>query len=330
MPLIVVLATGGTIASRSRGDGLGAIAADPAASIVGRIESEAASVTVEPVDLIRKNSFAFTMDDLRSITLGIQAQLERPEVDGIVVTHGTDTMEESAFLADLVHREARPVVFTGAQLAADRGASDGPGNLRDAIAVAASPRSHGFGVLVSFGGDVFAARGIRKQRALGMSPFDAASSGPLGHVVDGRVWYAARPMRADSLPVPGVGFGTTRVDIALSYPGADGALVHAAVAAGAAGVVVAGAGTGNTTAPLVDAITEATAAGVVVALGSRTGGGPVHPLYGGGGAVDAVRAGAIPIGSLPLTQARILLALLLDQYPAETARTRLADFCAER
>lgn len=329
MPHIVVLATGGTISSRSHGR-RGAVATDTAASIVSHAGIAETGVTVEAVDLLRKNSFSLTMDDLRTITIGIHRQLDRAEVSGIVVTHGTDTIEESAFLADLVHDDARPVVFTGAQLAADREASDGPQNLRDAIALAASPRSRDLGALVSFAGRVFAARGLHKQSTLAASPFATTSSGPLGHVVDSAPRLMALPVHADPLPMPGSDFGNIRVDMIMNHPGADAVLIRSAIEAGARGLVVLGTGTGNLNDSLVAAIADATASGVLVALGTRAASGPVVPMYGGGGgAVDAVAAGAMPIGFLPASQARVLLTLLIDRFPPSMAASLFARYCAD-
>ncbi|QNE34630.1 asparaginase [Leifsonia shinshuensis] len=322
MPHIVVLATGGTISSRS-GAG-GSVATDGGPALVAGVE--VAGVTVESVDVLRKNSFNLTLRDLRELSEAIAGQLGRAEVDGIVVTHGTDTLEESAFLADAVHSDERPVVFTGSQRPADHPASDGPGNLADAIALAADPAARGRGVLVCFAGMVFAARGVHKAETLAPAPFAAHDSGAVGLVAGGRAMFAASPVRPAALPRPGRGFDDIRVDAVVCHPGGDRTLFDAAVAAGARGIVLIGTGSGNASAALIDAIQAATRAGVVVALSTRVPRGPVVPLYGGGGGVDAVGAGALPAVTLPASQARILLALLLDTEPADRVAHRFAAF----
>ncbi len=328
MPRIVVLATGGTISSRA-GE-TGSIATDPVTALVDRMGPVPHGIVVEPVDILRLNSFNLSMADLRTIALAIAREAARADVDGVVVTHGTDTMEESAFLADLVHDSATPVVFTGAQRGADHPAPDGPDNIRDAVLVAADPAARGLGVLVVFGGAVFAARGVRKQHSIALAAFAARGGGPIGHVVQGSVRLTARPVRSPALAMPTEGFASIRTDIVVCYPGAGRVLFDAAVAAGACGVVVAGTGAGNPNGALVEAIASASERGVVVALATRVPEGPVLAIYGGGGAVDAVRAGAVPVGDLSAAQARVLLAVLLDRFAPAQARSRLAALSLSR
>ncbi|MFE4470222.1 asparaginase [Leifsonia sp. NPDC056824] len=318
MQHIVVLATGGTISSRS-GAG-GSVATDGGPALVAGLQ--VAGVTVETVDVLRKNSFNLTLRDLRELSEAVAAQLDRPEVDGIVVTHGTDTLEESAFLVDAVHDDDRPVVFTGAQRPADHPESDGPGNLADAVVLAAHPFARRRGVLVCFAGQVFAARGVHKAETLAPAPFAARDGVPVGVVAGGLVAFQTPPLRRRALRRPGAGFDSVRVDTVVCHPGGDSVLFDAALAAGARGVVLVGTGSGNASAGLIATIDAATRAGVVVALSTRVARGPVVPLYGGGGGVDAVRAGALPAVELPASQARILLALLLDTEPADRVGPR--------
>lgn len=318
MPRIIVLATGGTISSRSSRTGA-FVAADTADELVARVREEVPEVAIEAVDIVRKNSFNLTLGDLRAIVQAIALHLRRPDVDGIVVTHGTDTMEETAFLADLVHADERPVVFTGSQLSPQVPQSDGPGNLRDAIRVAAAPCSRGNGALVSFAGEIYAARGLRKSHSVAAAPFSSAV-GAIGWVRGRQVSYRARPLRSTVLDVPSEAFGEVRVDAIMSYPGADPALLRAAAGSGARGIVVVGTGAGNLNEQFIPDIRDLTTGGVVVALASRVDDGPIVPIYGGGGAVDAIDAGAVPIGELPVSQARILLAALLDRHSPDEVR----------
>jgi len=326
MPRVAVLATGGTIASRAVGTG--AVATDDASDIV-RAVRHGGGIDVEARDVLRKNSFALTLADLRALALAVRETLDDPSIDGVVVTHGTDTLEESAYLVDLGHDDPRPVVFTGAQRAADSDDPDGPGNIADAVAVAAAPSSRDRGVLVSFAGEIFAARGVRKQHTVAPQPFGAPEIGKVGMVEGARVEFTASPQPRQLLALPDERFDSVRVDVVSAYPGADAGLLRAAERSGADGVLIIGTGAGNTTPAMIPAIRELVAGGRLVALGTRANAGPVVPLYGGGGGVDAVDAGAVPMGTIGVAQGRILCALLLSQFPAADAGRRLAKFALD-
>lgn len=313
MGTVVVLSTGGTIAST--GTDAGAVASRSASQLLGGVVGDV-GVDVEAYDVVNVNSFLLTHRDLRLVAEAVAEHAARPEVVGIVVTHGTDTMEETAFLVDLVHSGDKPVVFTGAQKAADHPDTDGPANLSDAIAVAASPAARGCGALIVFAGAILPARGTRKAHTVAPQPFVSGDGGPIGRIDDGVVRIHARPVRPEPLALPVAAFDSTRVDIAMVHPGADAALASAGVGAGARGVILAGTGAGNGNHELVEWTRAATAAGVVVGLSTRVAAGPVLPLYGNGGAVSLLDAGALNMGALPLTQARILLALLCS--PGDT------------
>jgi L-asparaginase len=332
MPHLVLLGTGGTIASRRMPSG-GSKATDSAAELAAAAGDLDGDITVEVHDVLAVNSFNLELRDLRTISDAVGHALSRDDVDGVVVSHGTDTLEETAALLDLVHDDPRPVVLTGAQRSADAPDTDGPRNMRDALVVAASPDSRRRGALVVFAGEVFSAFGLRKAHTLAAQPFANVFGGPIGRVLD-RPEYAFRPDARAPLARPGAAFDAVRVDLVLAYPGADSALLDAALRAGAQGVIVLGGGAGNPGTRLTEGIARASRAGVVVGLGTRTGAGAVVPLYAGGGAVDAVHAGAVPLGAVPATQARILLALILaeaqdaaDDGAAETARSRFARIC---
>lgn len=310
MTHVVVVTTGGTIASAADESGR-AVARVGGSQVVDAAGMAAAGV--ETRDLLNIGSYRIGHRELRLIADAVQAELVRDDVAGVVVTHGTDTMEETAFLLDLLHDGAKPVVLTGAQKAADRPDTDGPQNLREAVAVAGSAEARGCGVLIVFAGYIFAARRTRKTHTLAAEPFHALDSGPSGWVSDGLdVHVVARPVRLPTLPRPEPGFDDTRVDVVVAHPNADAALAHAAIENGAAGVVLAGTGAGNGNRALRDWIPYALERGVLVGLSTRVAEGPVVPVYGDGGGADLIAAGALNMGSLPLFHARLLLALLLS------------------
>ena len=320
MPHIVILATGGTISSQWDARGA-ATAVDNASTLLSTVATPS-GVTVEPIDVLRENSFNFTPHDLRTISEVVRRQLGREDVDGIVITHGTDTVEETAILLELTHDDRRPVVITGAQKPSAAPDSDGPQNLRDAIHVASAPASRDRGVMIVFGGEVLAAYGTRKAHTLIPQPF-MNTSGPIGFVTGGSLRYHAYPERRIPLAPLTEAFDTTKVDATLVFPGAS----VSQLSSESAGLVLVGTGTGNLNREYVNAVRSLNEQGTVVALSTRVPHGPVAVLYGnGGGGVDAVEAGAIPVTTLPFTQTAVLLRLLLSSQTVVQTKTLLAQY----
>ncbi|MHA7286542.1 asparaginase [Arthrobacter sp. MDT3-44] len=306
---VVLLATGGTIASRSESSAGATVAADAGSTVLAAAGQNAFAVDV--VDLMQKGSYLLTFDDMLSVCTAIRKALASPETLGVVVTHGTDTMEETGYLADLLHDDPRPVVFTGAQRAADSEDPDGPANLRAAIALAASPDARGRGALIVFDGEVFPLPGTRKTETTRLRAFSNPDLGPAGSVAGtGTITLGPAPTRPESLDVPPIG-NSVRVDIVPSYPGADATLFAAALGAGARGIVLEATGLGNANAELCDAVRAAVRDGVVVVTSTRVHAGPVRGVYGAGGGRTLEDAGAVPSGLLRPSQARTLLHALL-------------------
>ncbi|MFB7040521.1 MULTISPECIES: asparaginase [unclassified Streptomyces] len=315
---IVVISTGGTIASRWQGTGY---AADASGSDVLATAPLPEDVTVEVVDLFNVNSSRMTAAHQLALLRTVHETFADPGVDGIVITHGTDTLEETAFLLDLHHTDARPVVLTGAQRPFGTGDGDGPGNLYDALQVASTVRD--LGVLVVFDGRVHAARGTVKYRTLDADAFSDPSAERLGRVGFSRVDIERQPERPAPLPLPaaartaapGATAPLPRVDIVTHHSDGDPLLLNAAVAAGARGIVLVATGAGNATPEIAAAVAGAVARGVLVAVTTRVPAGPLAEIYTGGGAVDLVAAGALLTGTLRAGQARIavLAALLAEE-----------------
>ncbi|MEV7568412.1 asparaginase [Streptomyces tanashiensis] len=318
---IVVISTGGTIASRWQGTGY---AADASGDDVLATAPLPEGVTVEVVDLFNVNSSRMTSAHQLALLRTVQETFADPGVDGIVVTHGTDTLEETAFLLDLHHADSRPVVLTGAQRPFGTGDGDGPGNLYDALQVAATVRD--LGVLVVFDGRVHAARGTVKTQTLAADAFSDPSAERLGRVGFSRVDIERQPERPAPLPLPAAARTATpgatgpdatplpRVDIITHHSDGDPFLLNAAVAAGARGIVLVATGAGNATPEIAEAVAGAVAQGVLVAVTTRVPAGPLAEIYTGGGAVDLVASGALLTGTLRAGQARIaLLATLLAE-----------------
>lgn len=317
MGRVVVISTGGTIASRWQGSGF---AADAGGQEVMATAAVPEGITIEVVDLFSMNSPRLTTAHQLTLLRTVHEVLRDPDVQGIVVTHGTDTLEESAFLVDLHHDDPRPVVFTGAQLPLDAADGDGPGNLHDALLTAATTR--GLGVLVAFNGKVHSARGTVKTQTLAADAFGDPSGGRIGNVGFGRVFVLRHPQRPAALALPHVPDDLPRVDMVMHHSDADPLLLEAAVSAGAQGIVLVATGAGNATPEIAEAVASVTSRGVLVALTTRVQAGPVTEIYTQGGAVDLVAAGAVPTGTLRASQARIgvLTALLAATDPRERER----------
>ncbi|WP_165990220.1 asparaginase, partial [Streptomyces sp. YIM 98790] len=317
MARVVVISTGGTIASRWQGSGF---AAEAAGRDVMAAAAVPEGVTVEVVDLFTVNSSRLTTAHQLTLLHTVHEVLADPGVAGVVVTHGTDTLEESAFLVDLHHADQRPVVFTGAQRPLDSPDGDAAGNLHDALLTAASPAARGLGVLVVFDGRIHAARGTVKTHTLADDAFADPSAPRVGHTGFGTITVQRRPERPQPLPLPAPPAGPApRIDMVMHHCDADPVLLNAAVAAGARGLVLVAAGAGNATPEIAGAVADAVAAGVLVAVTTRVPGGTVAELYTGGGAVDLAAAGAVLTGTLRAGQARtaVLAALLADVPAAE-------------
>lgn len=329
-PIVVVLATGGTIASVT----------DPRA---GRVLQSGDAITtglpafadveVRTFTVFMQSSFALTTRHWDLLRQAVTEHLGELRVAGIVVTHGTDTLEETAFLLHLLHGDSRPVVVTGAIRPADDPDPDGPSNLRDAVIVAASASARNRGVLVVFDGLVFAAAGTRKVDTTARAAFDSPDFGPIGSVRDGHPVFAPRAPSVPPLPAVSecADLSSVRVDIVAAYPGADDTALRAHAAAGARGLILEATGSGNTPPTLVSAVSELTSAGLIVVVSSRVHRGSIAPLYGGsGGGRELVAAGAIPAGWMRPSQARIaLMALLAERGGRRSVRDAFISLVAE-
>ncbi|MFK0386373.1 asparaginase [Agrobacterium sp. NPDC090273] len=290
-PLVAVIATGGTIASKRNADGSSAPCLD-GDSLLGLLPQS--NVDLRAIDLMAKDSASLTLADMQSISSAVGKLLADDTIDGIVVLHGTDAMEESAMLVQLQNRLTKPVIFTGAQHTADHPKADGPANLAAAVAAATDRKNAGRGVLVCFGGRTSPAWGLYKHSADEIDAFrqSTAQENPQG-LYSGDV-------------------GALRIDIIAIYPGCDGALIDASLDAGAQGIVLAALGSGNANPSIVEAVQRSSARNVPLVVSSRVPQGKLTPSYGGGGGGhDLSLAGATHSSNLRPGQARILLAALI-------------------
>ncbi|TWO69953.1 asparaginase [Caenimonas sedimenti] len=298
---IVVLATGGTVAGKAdwAEDTVGYQAAQLAVAdlLTGVRAPGGLALAAEQVAQVDSKNMEFAI--WARLAARCQFQLAQPDVRGIVITHGTDTMEETAFFLQRALAPAKPVVLTGAMRPVTAVVADGPQNIADALAVAASPGASG--VCVAFAGLVHAARDVMKVHSYRLDAFSSGEAGPLAVVEDGRV-RSLRPWPRDPVRGPAaLAASWPRVEIVMNYAGAGGAVVDALVAQGVAGIVAAGTGNGTLHRDLEAALLRAQARGVAVRRASRCAYGRViaHPTD------------TIPPTELPPVKARIELLLEL-------------------
>lgn len=310
MPRIHIIATGGTIASRRDPDTGVVVPAVDAASLVAAVPAVADVAEIDVTEVARVSSWDLSPATMVAVARRIEElALETPSPDGFVVTHGTDTMEETAFVLDATLDVSQPIVLTGAMRAADAPGADGPANLVDAVRFAASDAADGLGAVVVMAGEVHAARHVTKVHTARPAAFASPGVGPLGTVEPERpvVRWGPEPVPplppvAPHLPVP----------LATMVAGLDDLALRAALDADVRGLVLAGSGAGNVDATVVPMLRELVAAGCAVVLASRCAGGRVHATYGGpGGGASLREAGLIAAGDLSAPKARLALSLLL-------------------
>lgn len=295
-PRIHLLSTGGTIAGGPQGP-------LTAANLVERAPDVARPADVTFEDFLRVGSSRITPELQLSLAKRVRELFAKdPELAGIVITHGTDTLEESAFFLDLLVDDERPVVFAAAQRPPREVDSDGPRNLLNAVLIAASPASRGAGVMVTLNGEIHGAHDVRKTHSISLDSFRSPGVGPLGYVDGGHVVFTSRPTRRFHLKAEAV---ETRVDLLTLVAGSDGRLVDASVASGARGLVIETFGRGNVPEAVMAAVARARKVGVVVVFTTRTGGGRVE--------VDAVarEMGVIGAQDLEGLKARMVLVAAL-------------------
>ena len=304
MKRIVILGTGGTIAGRARAscDNLAYVAGQIAVTdLLAAIPAlKAFDLDAEQVAQVDSKDMSFVI--WRDLALRVAYHLARDDVAGIVITHGTDTLEETAYFLHRVLAPAKPVVLTAAMRPAGALAADGPQNLLDSVRLAAWPGARG--AVACLAGTVHAGHDVRKAHPYRLDAFDSGDAGPLGYMEEGRLRQLRDWPQGEALGLECVRREAwPRVDIVMNYAGADGTLVDALLAVGARGIVAAGTGNGTLAGPLEAALLRAQESGVAVLRTSRIGCGRIV------NGTDASLPGA---GDLTPVQARIELLLRLS------------------
>ncbi len=306
---VVIIGTGGTISSRYDPGKGRTVASQPLEDLLRELPESARLPRITSVNFAMIPSFNMTLTLASQLAKEAGRLLQQADVDGAVVTHGTDTMEESCFLADILLESKKPLVFTGAQLPNDHPQSDGPRNILDSVRAAASDAAAGLGSMICFNGALHAARDVTKVDTSALETFQSYEHGALGMVDGEKVVIYRRPTLRLCLHPANL---DKRVALFKLTMGCDPRLLEAILGAGVDGLVVEGFGRGNVSAEIAAILVAACQRRLPVVVTSRCPTGRVKPIYGGcGGGRDLEDSGVIYAGDLKGPKARLLLTAAL-------------------
>ncbi|GAA2255369.1 asparaginase [Kitasatospora cystarginea] len=308
---ILVVTLGGTIAMTAADVDGGVRPALSAEDLLAAVPGlDRVGVVIETWNFASLPGASLTIDDIASLAQGLHDRLADGAIRGVVVTQGTDTLEETSYLLSLLYSGDAPVVVTGAMRHPQLAGADGPANLLAAITTAASPHARGLGVLIAFNDQILDPDRTRKTHSTSTATFAAPDTGALGHIVEGQVRLLAVPAhRPRPLPLPLT--RTAKVGLLTVALGDDGEMLRATQGR-FDGLVIAAFGVGHVPAALVEPLEE-TALKIPVVLASRTGSGSTHTsTYSfDGSEKDLLARGLIGAGYLDPLKARLLLTALL-------------------
>lgn len=307
---IKILTTGGTIAmkidpktgwAKPTLSGEELVKDIPGLDALGKIEVE--DIANIPSDYVGPEIW-------KKMSIRLNDFLAEKDIQGAVITHGTDTLEETAYFLDLTISSPKPVVFTGAQRNASEWDCDGPRNLLNAVRIVTENEAVGMGIMVSLNGQICAARDATKTHTHEVETFNSGPIGFLGEIVNEKVKFYRKPLRRlQPFPVENM---DSHIDIISMYTGADGKYIDLAVESGVSGIVIQAFGLGNVNDLYYKAIGNAINKGVIVAISTRVPYGHVFPAYDFDGAGSSLRdLGALYVGDLSPWKARIFLLLAL-------------------
>lgn len=317
---IVVISTGGTIAMRFDPAMGGVVPAVSGKDLVAAVPALDGLCRLEVVEFANIPSFHMTPEIMLRLALEVEKALARPDVAGVVVTHGTDTLEETAYFLDLYLAPEKPVCLTGALRSSNDVSPDGPVNILNAVQAAVSSEAGGHGVLVVMNGELHAAARVTKMHKSAVQAFASPSDGPVGHVYKDSVSMCCPPAPKQALRPQGA---LKCVPILKIYTGMDASVFDALLDTGADGLVIEGYGLGNVPAAVVPGIERALRKGIPVVAASRVPAGRGLPVYAAEGGAEHLRSlGVLLSGDLNSQKARIklMLALGLADDPAGLAR----------
>ncbi len=314
LPVVKLIATGGTIAMKIDPVTKAPVPAISGEDLVATVPEIAKVARIDVQNFSNIPSDYMDLERWVGLHKAVVGALAQHEVAGVIISHGTDTLEETGYFLDLTVSSDKPIVLIGAQRNASERDFDGPRNLLNAARVCVAPEAKGKGATIALNNQINAVREVTKTHTSDVETFRSGDFGFLGTVDSDRVVFYRAPARRQYIPLTAAVL--PYVEIVPMYAGAEGTLLRAAVAAGAKGIVVQALGWGNVNLPLYEAIKEAIGKGIPVVISTRVPNGRVLPVYGfKGGGATLKEAGAIFADNLSPQKARILLMLAL-QTPA--------------
>lgn len=306
---VALLTTGGTIASKETSPGLlqsGALSGRELAALCKLPEG----IEIKVIEVLQVPSMHINFQQMLKIREAILKELNDPSVSGIVVTHGTDTLEETVYFLDLTIKAERPIVVTGSQRSPQEVGTDVYSNLRNSIYAAVDERLKDAGVVVVFNERIYSAKYVKKVHASNVQGFESFGYGYLGIIDNGNVSVYQKPLIREYYPLKK---DIPKVDIIKCYTGADGTFIDAAVASGVKGIVLEGVGRGQVSPFMMDSIKKAIEKGIVLVVTTSAEEGKVYPAYNYlGSAFDLQQQGVILGEDYDSKKARIRLAVLLS------------------
>jgi len=313
MKRVVVFTTGGTIAMKYDAEKGGLVPAVSGADLAAAVPGLSEVADVEVREFSNVASCNMTPALMFGLSQAVESALSDPNVDGAVITHGTDTLEETSYFLDLLHDSEKPVCVVGAMRGASDTSADGPANIYCAVKVAASEAARNKGVLVVLNNVIHAAAQVRKTHAANCATFESPWWGPIGYCDEDRVVIRRTPCDRQVFHPKAL---TARVDLIPAQSGLGRTYVDFAVSEGCQGIVIEGYGRGNIPPPMEDAVQSAVEKGVAVAIATRAFAGRPWESYAYPGSVgDSRSRGAVRAGETSGAKARIKLMIILSEHP---------------
>ena len=307
LPHVVIVTTGGTVAMKLDEKTGALVPAVSGKDLIEAVPGLAKIATIETTEFINIDSSQMTPQIWRDLSEKVDKILAKDSVTGVVITHGTDTMEEGVFFLQSTLKSKKTVAFVGAQRSASDLSADGPANIYDAVLTVVSPESKGWGTVQVMGQYVNEARYVQKSHTTNPHTFMSGQHGYLGYVVNKKLMKFHDVTKKTKVDLPKT---LVKVPLFHTFPGDDGSSIKHAVDDGVKGIAVAGLGAGNVGKEVFASIKYALSKNVPVVIGTRVYEGGVYPMYGSeGGGSTLMKAGAFLSKDLALNKARLLLLL---------------------